>query len=98
MSELSAYEAIYQFTVWLSNHQTPITFSSIHDSAKMTKLISEFCKANGIKNSNEGNKQEITTPNKINSTNSKGFFNCPNCSSVIPEGGRCHYCGYDDGA
>ena len=46
--KLTAAEALYGFTGWLTSRSSPVTLSRVHDAAIAADLVAEFCKANGI--------------------------------------------------
>ena len=48
MRELSASEALFGFTVWLTTRVPVTTMSAKHDCAGIPDLIQEFCDVNAL--------------------------------------------------
>ena len=48
MSELTASEALFGFTAWLTTREGVTKMSAQHDCAGIADLVQEFCAANGL--------------------------------------------------
>lgn len=51
---MTASEALYAFTAWLTGRKEEVTFSSHHDASIAVELIAKFCEANGLEEPREG--------------------------------------------
>ena len=53
-TEITASEALWGFTGWITSLQTPVTVSGSHGAADMVDMLSEFCHANQLSTPRDG--------------------------------------------
>ena len=63
VEELTASEALYGFTGWLTTRPESVTASASHDAVIWAELVDEFCKTNFLAEPREGWNKNLTHPN-----------------------------------
>lgn len=61
-NEMTASEALFGFTAWLTTRKTAVTFSADNDVGAAVELVDKFCKVNNLTEPREDWTDRLTHP------------------------------------